>query len=270
MLLSPRKLRAPPFKEDPFEKRALTSRLIEPGDLASETYQSYKDLHLRLPPTTQNTISSRWVGGGSVVPPSLPNNDLGHHESEEQNTFYDTLPDVIRIPLVEAVRDVELDGWEDEWFARGRFEVENWGPLEEPKMDFVYNWVNGSDEAFRKIRRYVEDHAALHPVEVSVAVGIRPRYNKAPQQLSRNANRDHMHYRLPQMLEKAGLEPPIVNVNVLWTSVDGPETIWNIKCHDFSVDKGFADSLALPYRTMPPRTPISWHQTLLTPSLTAS
>ncbi|RYP07327.1 hypothetical protein DL764_002579 [Monosporascus ibericus] len=60
------------------------------------------------------------------------------------------------IPLVEAVRDVELDGWEDEWFANGRFEVESWGPLEEPKMDFVYKWVNGLDEAFKKIRHQYE------------------------------------------------------------------------------------------------------------------
>ncbi|RYP69311.1 hypothetical protein DL771_006186 [Monosporascus sp. 5C6A] len=76
MLLSPRTLRAFPFKEDPLEKRTFTSRpvrkavcllcllsgglilfkrQINPGDLASETYQTYKDLHLRLPSTTQNT-----------------------------------------------------------------------------------------------------------------------------------------------------------------------------------------------------------------------
>ncbi|RYP43009.1 hypothetical protein DL770_011892 [Monosporascus sp. CRB-9-2] len=448
MLLSPRTLRALPFKEDPFEKRTFTfrpvrkavcllcllsgglilfKRRIKPGDLASETYQSYKDLHLRLPPTTQNTISSQWVGGGSVVPPSPPNNDLGDREREEQNTFYDTLPDVIRMPLVEAVRDVELDGWEDEWFAHGRFDVETWGPLEEPKMDFVYNWVtdqtrpSGKYNTNRHAARFInkiqilvnsvtakpdgtgeprpqrpswlrEDpeadehvqvlsqeaffreeerrcpptfnslaieseiymtlsatdrlvalsddtflgmpHAASdstrpcsahfgHSVSWSVmretmasfpgpaARGVCDRFRGEShhhqiypwyagfhysierfreallwsfviarsdtngdgyldwmercmildavepgwQRLSssdsselakQNTNRDRMYYRMPQMLEKAGLEAPIVNVNVLWTSVDGPETIRNIKCHDCSVDKCFADSFSSP------------------------
>ncbi|RYP89239.1 hypothetical protein DL769_000144 [Monosporascus sp. CRB-8-3] len=464
---------------------------------------------------TPNTISSQWVGGGSVLAPARPSNDLGYHESEEQKTLYATLPDVIRIPLVEAVSDVELDGWEDDWFAHGRFDVESWGPLEEPKIDFVYNWVNGSDEAFRKIRRQYELKSPLNddagkwisrhgtnryrdwgelryslrsldryaarfinkiqilvnsvaakpdgtgelqpqrpswlrndpetdehvqvlsqeaffheeerrclPTFNSLAIeseiymtpsttdrlvalsddmflgmphaasdfysplfgsvmafksdhynvrhlgsgrkgwptfgekpfvyytsyllnhrfGARARYVQAhfghsvsrsvmhetmasfprpaaqgacdrfrgeshhyqiypwyagfhytierfreallwsfvitrsdtngdgyldwmerrmildavepgwqllsssdsSEPAKRNANRDRMYYRLPQMLEKAGLEPPIVNVDVLWTSVDGPETIRNIKCHDFSVDKCFADSFGSP------------------------
>ncbi|RYP41351.1 hypothetical protein DL768_010514 [Monosporascus sp. mg162] len=61
-----------------------------------------------------------------------------------------------------------------------------------------------------------------------------------------NADHDRMYYRLPQMLEKADLELPMVNLNVFWTYVDGPETIRNIRCHDFSLDKCFADSFGSP------------------------
>ncbi|ORY62577.1 uncharacterized protein BCR38DRAFT_439116 [Pseudomassariella vexata] len=59
-----------------------------------------------------------------------------------------------------------------------------------------------------------------------------------------DSSRARMYYRLPEVLRKAGLQPPKVNMNVLWTSLDGPETIRNIKCHDFDVDKCFGDSFA--------------------------
>ena len=59
-------------------------------------------------------------------------------------------------------------------------------------------------------------------------------------------NRVRMYYRMPQVLEDAGLEPPKANVNVLWTSIDGPETIRNLKCNDFEVDKCFGDSFGSP------------------------
>lgn len=48
----------------------------------------------------------------------------------------DAMPDMIHVPFEEAVGDVKLEGWEDEWIAKGRFT----GPkLAEPKIDFVYN-----------------------------------------------------------------------------------------------------------------------------------
>lgn len=49
------------------------------------------------------------------------------------------LPEVIRIPFEEAVSSIQLQGWEDEWLAFGRFDTDNYGPLPEPKIDFVYN-----------------------------------------------------------------------------------------------------------------------------------
>ena len=48
----------------------------------------------------------------------------------------DDLPDMVHIPFEQAVADVVLEGWEDEWIAKARYT----GPrLEEPKIDFVYN-----------------------------------------------------------------------------------------------------------------------------------
>lgn len=49
------------------------------------------------------------------------------------------LPDVLRIPFEQAVRDVTLNGWEDEWLSTATFDSSKHGSLEEPKIDFVYN-----------------------------------------------------------------------------------------------------------------------------------
>lgn len=58
--------------------------------------------------------------------------------------------------------------------------------------------------------------------------------------------RDRMFYQLPSIHKKAGLQPPLTNVNVLWTSLDGPETIRNVKCHNFYVDSCLAESFDSP------------------------
>lgn len=49
------------------------------------------------------------------------------------------LPEVVRIPFEEAIADVVLQGWEDEWFSSATFNYGRFGPLSEPKIDFVYN-----------------------------------------------------------------------------------------------------------------------------------
>lgn len=49
------------------------------------------------------------------------------------------LPDIIRVPFEEAVNDVVLQGWEDEWLSMAKFDIDKYGMLEEPKIDFVYN-----------------------------------------------------------------------------------------------------------------------------------
>jgi hypothetical protein len=48
----------------------------------------------------------------------------------------DGLPDLLHVPFEISVRDVVLEGWEDEWIAKAHYS----GPkLQEPKIDFVYN-----------------------------------------------------------------------------------------------------------------------------------
>jgi hypothetical protein len=49
------------------------------------------------------------------------------------------LPEVDRIPFEEAVKDVELQGWEDDWFSTATYNHGKFGNLEEPRIDFVYN-----------------------------------------------------------------------------------------------------------------------------------
>lgn len=54
------------------------------------------------------------------------------------NDEADFLPQLIHIPFEDAVEDVVLDGWEDEWFADGVYDMDTRGKLPEPKIDFVY------------------------------------------------------------------------------------------------------------------------------------
>lgn len=58
--------------------------------------------------------------------------------------------------------------------------------------------------------------------------------------------RDRLFFQLPSIHKQAGLQPPLSNVNVLWTSLDGPETIRNVKCHNFHIDSCFAESFDSP------------------------
>lgn len=60
------------------------------------------------------------------------------------------------------------------------------------------------------------------------------------------SGRDRMYYQLPAIHKKVGLQPPLSNVAVLWTSLDGPETIRNVKCHNFHMDMCFAESFDSP------------------------
>ena len=106
-----------------------------------------------------DTSSSRWIGGGSIILTASANQ--GDHPNQFQSqdgdiSPSDTLPDIIRIPFEEAVQGMKLDGWEDEWFSSGRFDARNNGPLAEPKIDFIYNWVNGTENAFKDIRHQYE------------------------------------------------------------------------------------------------------------------
>ncbi len=62
-------------------------------------------------------------------------------ESQEHLSLEDKaalLPEIVHITFEDAVRDVVLEGWEDEWVADAAFDTKRWGKLQEPKIDFVY------------------------------------------------------------------------------------------------------------------------------------
>ncbi len=111
---------------------------------------------------------ARWVGGGSVMsatsddPSSRKTGDEADHAKLDGNSLYQAKPTVIRISFEEATQYVELAGWEDGWFSSGIYDVERYGQLAEPKIDFVYNWVNGSDDAFKDARHPYELESPLN------------------------------------------------------------------------------------------------------------
>jgi len=49
-----------------------------------------------------------------------------------------------------------------------------------------------------------------------------------------------------EALEKAGLEGPKVNVDVQWTSLDGPAAIKDIECFEFNVNECLAPGFSTP------------------------
>ena len=77
----------------------------------------------------------------------------------------ETLPEILHIPFEDVVANMKLAGWEDEWIAHASFDVRKFGALEEPKIDFIYLWVNGSEEAFRDTKRPYEENSILNDVE---------------------------------------------------------------------------------------------------------
>ncbi|MAD87895.1 MAG: hypothetical protein CL912_33455 [Deltaproteobacteria bacterium] len=52
--------------------------------------------------------------------------------------------------------------------------------------------------------------------------------------------RKRMFYHMSESLEEAGLEPPKVNIDVQWTSLDGPAAIKDIECFEFNVNECLA------------------------------
>jgi hypothetical protein len=59
-----------------------------------------------------------------------------HDECDNTKEKAGMLPDMLVIPFEDAVQDIDLEGWEDDWVSKARYT----GPkLKEPKLDFVYN-----------------------------------------------------------------------------------------------------------------------------------
>lgn len=67
--------------------------------------------------------------------------------------------------------------------------------------------------------------------------------------------RDRMFYQLPAIHKRAGLQPPLSNIKVMWTSLDGPETIRDVKCHKFHIDHCLAESFDSPLSDRSYRNP---------------
>lgn len=58
--------------------------------------------------------------------------------------------------------------------------------------------------------------------------------------------RKRMFYQMSEHLEEAGLEAPKVNVDVQWTSLDGPAAIKDIECFEFNVNECLAPGFSTP------------------------
>lgn len=82
-----------------------------------------------------------------------------------QDERADTLPDLIFASFEDATWGIDLQGWEDEWFSDANYDFLQWGLLDEPTIDFVYTWVNGSDKAFTDTIYPYEVNSSLNDVE---------------------------------------------------------------------------------------------------------
>lgn len=61
----------------------------------------------------------------------------------------------------------------------------------------------------------------------------------------RSTFRKRHYYHVPRMLQKAGLQAPKVNTDILWTSLDGPSAIQNIDCIEFDVNECLAPGFSV-------------------------
>lgn len=68
--------------------------------------------------------------------------------------------------------------------------------------------------------------------------------------------RKRMYYHMSEYLEEAGLEAPKVNVDVQWTSLDGPAAIKDIECFVFNVNECLAPGFSSPYSDEKHKNPV--------------
>jgi hypothetical protein len=102
--------------------------------------------------------------GASPIADVVPaENESEDHLSLEQKG--EALPEILHLPFEDAVADMKLVGWEDEWISHASYDVKTWGALEEPRIDFVYLWVNGSEVAFQDTKRPFEENSVLNDPE---------------------------------------------------------------------------------------------------------
>ncbi|KAL3419134.1 hypothetical protein PVAG01_09356 [Phlyctema vagabunda] len=125
--------------------------------MLTEEQQSHRADHRKIPDEASIKIPLEPYTGSKAFPEYSRYLNL--------NSEADYLPDIIHIPFEDSVEDVVLHGWEDEWISDGVYDMSKWGALEEPKIDFVYTWVNGSEEAFRNTMLEYELNSTLNDDE---------------------------------------------------------------------------------------------------------
>lgn len=59
--------------------------------------------------------------------------------------------------------------------------------------------------------------------------------------------RQRIFYQIGELLESAGLGAPKVNLDIIWTSLDGPATIRDIECYEFNVNECLAPGFSTPH-----------------------
>ena len=62
----------------------------------------------------------------------------------------------------------------------------------------------------------------------------------------RTTFRKRIFYHVAQLLERAGLTAPKVNIDIQWTSLDGPAAMRGIHCSEFHVNKCLAPGFSSP------------------------
>lgn len=75
------------------------------------------------------------------------------------------------------------------------------------------------------------------------------------QNEGKSSFRTRTFYQVSDILEDAGLNPPKVNLDILWTSMDGPVTAKDVDCFSFDVDDclapGFSSKSAFEHQQTP-------------------
>jgi Stealth protein CR2, conserved region 2/Stealth protein CR1, conserved region 1 len=127
-------------EDDPFTSASGT---FIPGRPPETKLQLWPDLS----PSTQGQVS-------------LVSGDPDSLESDQHLNL-----DLLHVPFEEAVKDEVLNGWEDQWISEARFDQKAFGPLAEPRIDFVYLWVNGSQQEFVDNMRPWELRSVLNDAE---------------------------------------------------------------------------------------------------------
>ena len=111
-------------------------------------------------------MDSSQVRLGVISSPEAPakerplENESADHLSLED--LAENLPDFVYIPFEDAVNDERLEGWEDEWISSATYRSDIHGTLSDSSIDFIYLWVNGSEQAFQGTKHPYELKSVLN------------------------------------------------------------------------------------------------------------